>query len=230
MKEAQAPASPATVFAFPSCTSAGDPLGLELAGESVSSQKNPSCCGILRVVRLGLRVVTANREEAKLLPVLYNHPGVWLHDENLSLWNCGGAAGRLRGGCGWGAAGAAVGRLREKSRLNSRPPAPQKSQVTPLPSGPRTQKSRPFLPAQAPKSHKSRPSPSAPNPKSHASIPGPGPPKVTSHGPFSRPSTPKSHKSHPSPPAPKPKNPLRSPFGQKASSTSKKQAKTTVRT
>ena len=111
MKEAQAPASPATVFAFPSCTSAGDPLGLELAGESVSSQKNPSCCGILRVVRLGLRVVTANRVEAKLLPVLYNHPGVWLHDENLSaveLW----AAGRLRGGCGWGAAGAAVGRLR----------------------------------------------------------------------------------------------------------------------
>ena len=112
MKEAQAPASPATVFAFPSCTSAGDPLGLELAGECVSSQKNPSCCGILRVVRLGLRVVTANRVEAKLLPVLYNHPGVWLHDENLSLWNCGGAAGRLRGGCGWGAAGAAVGRLR----------------------------------------------------------------------------------------------------------------------
>ena len=106
MKEAQAPASPATVFAFPSCTSAGDPLGLELAGESVSSQKNPSCCGILRVVRLGLRVVTANRVEAKLLPVLYNHPGVWLHDENLSLWNCG-----LRGACGVAAAGGRLGRL-----------------------------------------------------------------------------------------------------------------------
>ena len=60
MKEAQASASPATFFAFPTCTSAGDPLGLELAGESVSSQKNPSFCGILRVVRLGLRVVTAN--------------------------------------------------------------------------------------------------------------------------------------------------------------------------
>ena len=82
MKEAQAPASPATFFAFPTCTSAGDPLGLELAGESLSSQKNPSFCGILRVVRL--RVLVGR---------------------------CGTAAG-LRGGCGAAVAGAAVGRLR----------------------------------------------------------------------------------------------------------------------
>ena len=94
MKEAQAPASPATVFAFPSCTSAGDPLGLELAGESVSSQKNPSCCGILRVVRLGLRVVTANRVN------------VLGSGSAMRIGRCGTAA-RLRGGCG--ACGAAVG-------------------------------------------------------------------------------------------------------------------------
>ena len=99
MKEAQAPASPATFFAFPTCTSAGDPLGLELAGESVSSQKNPSFCGILRVVRLGLRVVTANRVN------------VLGSGSAMRIGRCGTAAG-LRGGCGAAVAGAAVGRLR----------------------------------------------------------------------------------------------------------------------
>ena len=43
-------------------------------------------------------------------------PGVWLRDENWSLWNCGKAAGWLRGvwgGCGGcGGCGAAAGRLR----------------------------------------------------------------------------------------------------------------------
>ena len=43
-------------------------------------------------------------------------PGVWLRDENWSLWNCGKAAGWLQGvwgGCGGcGGCGAAAGRLR----------------------------------------------------------------------------------------------------------------------
>ena len=106
MKEAQAPASPATFFAFPTCTSAGDPLGLELAGESVSSQKNPSFCGILRVVRLGLRVVTANR-----VNVLGSGSAMRIGrcGTAAGLRGCGVAAGRLWLGRLWGGCGAAVG-------------------------------------------------------------------------------------------------------------------------
>ena len=66
----------------------------------MSSQKNPSCCGILRVVG----TACGDRQPSK-------RPGVWLRDENWSLWNCGRAAGRLRGVWGgWG--NGAVGRLR----------------------------------------------------------------------------------------------------------------------
>ena len=109
MKEAQAPASPATFFAFPTCASAGDPLILELAGES--SQKNPSFCGILGVVRLGLRVLTANRvnvlESCSAMRIAAGlRGGCGAAVAGVAVWRgCGAAAGQLRGGCGCGAAG-----------------------------------------------------------------------------------------------------------------------------